>query len=966
MQFSYKTLTGRFTIVSVLLVVLLMALMLYSQREVRLSADQNLKIIRNNQELVEKLNRVTNLLENTESLLHQYSAAPHEVLQHRIVQSLATLRQQATVLQTDAGIQANHTLQQSSTLLAKQTQALSRIIKQYLRVMQNVKNRYPGMPILLTYLEPSNRRFLQAVELALQENPLTDNTSTMVSRDHFRIMQLFQQARYAWAMQISWFRMFVANRMGAFGDPIRSMKHNLSNRQLFADQVAKIMHKLDAYKQKGLLDLQQQESLDQMHTSLREYNRHFNRAVNIYSSQGWSEDARLQRDSLRPALQDFWRTLHQMDAAIVSLNREGIAKSQATASLLSRFIWLFTGLVMVMVFASYQIFQKKIRAPILKLTNAMQSADTTYPVLQHAGANLQEINSLTQAYNGMRQQVDNRQRRLQSILDNAAESIIIIDNNGLIEDFNKAASSLFQYKADEVSGRPFSMLFPDDIIPVDLGFSQNDAAYHHLPRNASNGWELMGQRSDKSQFHMLLKFSEMRIGGEALYTAIVEDISERRAVMEHLRNLAEHDSLTGLYNRQFFNDEMDRTIARAVRNEDHHCACIYIDLDNFKYINDTMGHVEGDRLLIGIANTLKSRTRKMDVLARLGGDEFALLLHNVDKQQAASIAEEYRQAIASHSFITGGKRVDAGCSIGVALFDLDISNKEDLLARADIACHVAKRGGRNRVYIFEHTDKNRIDSFSKEMGWARRIRHALEHDEFVFADQPILDLKNDRIFSRELLLRMHDKETGQYLLPGAFLDSAERFGLMPEIDRWVIRHGFDLINQQQSQERSRYFINLSGKSIGDTGLIPHIKTLLPDLKVSTADIVFEITEDVAIADMDSARECLYELKQMGFGTALDDFGVGYSSFSYLRDLDVDYIKIDGSFINAMQSDALNFALVKAMNDICHIMGKKTVAEFVQNAHALELLREIGVDYAQGNNIAVAREVNQAPRQLHSA
>ena len=208
----------------------------------------------------------------------------------------------------------------------------------------------------------------------------------------------------------------------------------------------------------------------------------------------------------------------------------------------------------------------------------------------------------------------------------------------------------------------------------------------------------------------------MQIAKQTLYTAIVGDISERRAVMEHLRHLAEHDSLTGLYNRQYFNDELERSFAQANRQKDYRCACVYIDLDNFKYVNDTLGHLEGDRLLHGIANTLKTRTRKTDILARLGGDEFALLLQDVDKEQAAIVAENYRQAIAGFSFVARGKHIDTGCSIGVAVYEMDINNKEGLLARADIACHMEKRNGRNCVYIFEHEDKNRIDSFYQEMG----------------------------------------------------------------------------------------------------------------------------------------------------------------------------------------------------------------------------------------------------------
>lgn len=960
MQFSFKSLSGRFTWVSLIFLILLLGLTLYSQQKVRISATHNLESIRHNQLLSEKLNKLTNSLEDTENQLHQYSTNPTDALQARIAQSLATLNQDALVLKQNDGLLLTANLRHTANQLVTQTQALTKIIKQYLAVMENVKSRYPGMPILLTYLEPANRKFSEAVEQALQEGDLMGANPRVVPREHYRIMRLFQESRYAWAMQISWFRMFVANRMGAFGKPEKSMRSSLDNRNLFFNQARHILQRLDDYRRKGKLDLQQQESLQQMHESLNYYDQHLKQAVAIYSSQNWSEDARLQRDALQPALQEFWHTLHRMESGITDINKAGIAKSQATANLLSRFIWLFTGLVTVMLLAAYNVFQQKIRKPLQLLTHSMQATGEPGVILQHADANVEEINKLLEAYNEMRLQVDNRQQRLQSILDNAAESIIIIDNIGNIENFNKAASKLFQYSPSEVQDRPFSMLFPDNLVPKNLELNEVAAAYGEFAQNSATGLELTGQRKDNSRFYMLLKFSEMQIAGQRLYTAIVEDISERRAVMERLRHLAEHDSLTGLYNRQYFNNEMERAVARAERNKEYPCACVYIDLDNFKYINDTMGHIEGDRLLVGIANTLKSRTRKTDVLARLGGDEFALLLNDISKQEAASIAEEFRQAITGHSFVTGGKRIDTGCSIGVALYESDIKNKEDMLARADVACHVAKRSGRNRVYIFEHADKNRIDNFSEEMGWARRIRHALEHDKFIFASQPILDLESGEICSHELLLRMRDPASGQLLLPGGFLDSAERFGLMPDIDRWVISHAFKLINQQSSQfhDNLRYFINLSGKSIGEAGLLEHIKQLLPSLEIPPERIVFEITEDVAITDLEHARICLSELKQLGFETALDDFGVGYSSFSYLRDLDVDFIKIDGSFISSMHTDELNCALVKAMNDICHILGKKTIAEFVQNDEALKLLREIGVDYAQGNNIAAATRFEQ--------
>ena len=210
---------------------------------------------------------------------------------------------------------------------------------------------------------------------------------------------------------------------------------------------------------------------------------------------------------------------------------------------------------------------------------------------------------------------------------------------------------------------------------------------------------------------------------------------------------------------------------------------------------------------------------------------------------------------------------------------------------------------------------------------------------------------------------MKDVETGEYILPGGFLDAAERFGLMPEIDRWVVEHAFKWLDEQPENNTLKYFINLSGKSIGDTKLLECIKTSLANLTVSASQIVFEITENVAISDLDNARHFISELKTLGFKTALDDFGVGYSSFTYLRELDVDYVKIDGSFIDSMHTDELNFALVKAINDVCHIMGKSTIAEFVQNDESMILLQEIGVDFAQGYNIATAADFDQPTIQF---
>ena len=957
MALGLRTLNDRLIVVLTIVMLGLFAMAIYAHQLVQDSARQSLEYIETNRDLGEATSQFKNTLQHTESLMHQYATFLSQDQHDALLRYLVDLNIQANALLRLPVFQKNTKLQAQGQQIVANAKKLTSLIQEYLAIMQNVESRYPGMPILLTHLEPMNRKFSEAVEQALQEGELTDIRPRVIKGDQYRIMQLFQEARYAWAMQVSWFRIFVANRMGAFGDPEAAMKNNLNNRNLFASTLDTTLSRLDEYNKKGLLGLQQEESLNQMRDALNYYNRYLEKAVEQYMSKNWRADMALLRDSLQPSLDENWNAVYMLEQSITETNNIGIAKSQNTANALSLFISAFTSIVIVMLLAAYWVFQRKIRHPILQLANSMQSHQHKNMLIKHPEKNIEEINRLIVAYNEMHNQVFNRQRRLESILDNAAEGIVTIDENGYIESFNSAAQDLFGYKQNDIIGKGFEVLFAQNRYDS----SELDAISKAVTNKLSpdnNEYETQGRRSDGSEFFMSIKFSEMFIAEKRYITAIVDDISERRAVMDHLRHLAEHDSLTGLYNRQYFNDELERFFAQAQRQNDRSCACLYIDLDNFKYINDTLGHLEGDRLLVGIANTLQTRTRKSDILARLGGDEFALLLINVTKDQITQVANVYRSAIANFSFIAQGKHIDTGCSIGVAMYEPDIENKDALLARADIACHMAKRAGRNRVHLFEPEDKGRIDSFYEEMGWTRRIRFALENDGFVFSCQPILRVADESIFSHELLLRMIDPETGQYIMPSGFFDSAERFGLMPEIDRWVVDHAFQWLNQHQLDEGLRYFINLSGKSIGDKDILRYIKASLPTLKIDPSRIVFEVTEDVAIAKLDLAKHFLSELRKFGFKTALDDFGVGYSSFSYLRELDVDYVKIDGSFINTMHTDEMNYALVKAINDICHILGKFTIAEFVQNNTALKLLKEIGVDYAQGYNIAMAEDYDQ--------
>jgi EAL domain-containing protein (putative c-di-GMP-specific phosphodiesterase class I) len=326
------------------------------------------------------------------------------------------------------------------------------------------------------------------------------------------------------------------------------------------------------------------------------------------------------------------------------------------------------------------------------------------------------------------------------------------------------------------------------------------------------------------------------------------------------------------------------------------------------------------------------------------------LLFNTRAEQAHNAAESFRKALADYPFKQGAEQVDIGCSIGVAMITEDTHSAGEVLSRADIACHLAKRGGRNRVHLFNPTDEADVTAMSVDMGWSRRIKEAIDTGRFVLACQPIVATHSGEIESYEVLIRMLDEQNG-LIMPGAFLPSAERFGLAVEIDKWVIVNAIEtLAEQRMHTPRLRYSLNLSGQTFSDMSVCDLIQETLRRSDLDPAALTFEVTETVAIADMSLAEVFLSKLRQIGCKTALDDFGSGMSSFAYLRDLPVDYVKIDGRFVKNMATNSVDQAMVKAMNEIAHALGKQTIAEFVEDAITMKLLQGLGIDYAQGYHL----------------
>lgn len=434
-----------------------------------------------------------------------------------------------------------------------------------------------------------------------------------------------------------------------------------------------------------------------------------------------------------------------------------------------------------------------------------------------------------------------------------------------------------------------------------------------------------------------------------LVIGILRDVTEHRHLHSVLQHNASHDDLTGLLNRREFQLRLTALVDSAQSKGDQH-ALVYVDLDQFKVINDTCGHLAGDELLRGLGACLNSLVKEQGVIARLGGDEFGLLLYNIPIEQAMAVAEALCDAVAAYRFSWQEQHFEITASIGVRAITADTVSAEDALSAADAACYVAKDQGRNRVQLY--FGGKACAGKRLEMQWVGKIQKALEENRLQIWQQRILDLSAQGSHQFEVLLRLVD-EQGGIVAPGQFFPAAERYGLMPAIDRWVINHL--LLDAQHAGLRAalenrnvtRCAINLSGASLNDDRFLEYLEAILKRNPLLCSSLCFEITETVAVANFGRAREVIQTIKQFGCQFALDDFGSGMSSFGYLKNLPVDYLKIDGSLVRQVDSNPTDLAMLDAINRIGQVLGLQTVAEFVESQRTLQLLRDIRINYAQG-------------------
>jgi diguanylate cyclase (GGDEF)-like protein len=417
---------------------------------------------------------------------------------------------------------------------------------------------------------------------------------------------------------------------------------------------------------------------------------------------------------------------------------------------------------------------------------------------------------------------------------------------------------------------------------------------------------------------------------------------------------ASHDALTGLVNRREFEARLQRTLERSKQSESG-AALLYLDLDQFKIVNDTCGHSAGDELLNMLAQLYWDHVRERDTLARIGGDEFALILEHCTVDEALSVANKILEATRNFRYTCKGRMFQLGVSIGLIPIDKTSGNMEQALRQADHACYVAKETGRNRVYVHQ-TGATELAVRHSDMHWVTRLNDAFQNDQLQLYYQPIVPIENaEEGMHYEILLRLKDGN-GEPIRPGKFLPAAERYDVMPSVDRWVLKKSLSWLeeNPEHLADLKMCTINLSRRTLADQTFQKYASDLLDTTAVPADKLCFEITENGAIANMHKTISFIGALSERGCHFSLDDFGTGMTSFSYLKQLPVDFIKIDGSFIQKMLSSEIDYEMVRFTNDISHMMGRQTIAEYVTDQSILKNLKNLGVDFAQGYLIGKPR------------
>lgn len=577
-------------------------------------------------------------------------------------------------------------------------------------------------------------------------------------------------------------------------------------------------------------------------------------------------------------------------------------------------------------------------------------------------------------YIEIQRSIEKQREGLAAILESVGEGVYGVDNEGVVTFANPMTYDLLGLEAsEELIGKNACDVFhyQDDNLSKEEDQLRNAYEKKYVLRS----WETRFQHQSGKAVPVECTLYPLNIKGRQEGSVVAfRDISNQKMLEERLRWQATHDHLTEIYNRRYLETHLEEEINHVQRSS-MTSAIVYLDLDRFKYVNDAVGHEAGDKLLVEISNTLVQQLRRNDIVARIGGDEFAIVLKNVDATLAMNLADTCREALTGLRVPHNEKSYHVNASVGVAMIEGGAATAGDVLADADIACHIAKRLGRNQTHLYDKNSDER-NAMGSELGWSTRLREALENESFELHFQPILDLQdmdfddlpiqngqlweqclksNKDRYSYEVLIRMRG-EDGELYLPETFLPTAERFNLMIDVDMWVVEQTLRALAETGvAHGKLCLSMNLSSSTLDDDEAPNVIKALIEKYEVAPSDLVFEITETSAIANMNQANRFMEALAEIGCRFSLDDFGSGFCSFSQLKNLPSDFVKIDGQFVKNMARGSTDRAIVTAMNDVAHSLSRSTVAEYVESPEVMRLLKVCGVDRVQGHYISFPLE-----------
>jgi diguanylate cyclase (GGDEF)-like protein/PAS domain S-box-containing protein len=545
-------------------------------------------------------------------------------------------------------------------------------------------------------------------------------------------------------------------------------------------------------------------------------------------------------------------------------------------------------------------------------------------------------------------------------LQSIGDGVITTDTEGRVTALNPAAAHLTGWSSAEAIGQPVStvlrLVHADTRQPIDNPLlrclDEDDAV--SLPGTSVllNRYGIEYQVEDSAA---PIHLPDQTVAGAVI---VFRDVTDTRRLTAEIAHQARHDPLTGLPNRREFERRLAELLDEARQSDAVHALC-YIDLDQFKVVNDGCGHAAGDQLLTELTALLQQHIRRGDLLARLGGDEFGLLLVDCPAGKALDVARELLHVIGDFRFRWGERTFTLGASMGLTLLTAGAASAAELMREADLACYTAKDLGRNRIHLFRPGDAE-LARRRGEMQWATELREALDERRLMLYAQPIHSLRGADRPWYEVLVRLRQRN-GNVVLPGAFLPAAERFGLMPLIDGYVLDQTIDYLQHCPPADRPRLSVNLSGRSLEDRGILGMLGRYFAGPGPHGGDLCIELTESTAVAHLGRTREFIGRLRGAGCRFALDDFGTGVSSFAYLKHLPVDYLKLDGSFVRDITREPIDRAMVEAIQRLSAIMGFETIAEFVEDQPTLDLLRQIGVDHAQGFALGRPQPLTAVPR-----